>query len=479
MNVGISNIFTNSIETSLFGRIGQKIKEEIEDLFGKKESEQKPEENPYAGLEYAFTEEDKEILESLPFTELRFAYVLSVLHDRAKEEAQDFSEEDIEKLKEFFPEDDEQTYDIFCLYSKIFEIAHESEQDEKDSDEIDSMTETPEETVKDSDEIIIDGVIGDFAQGSIGDCNFLASLKAFSLNETGAQMIKDAIEPNFDENGNIVGYNVTFEGIGKTYSVSLEEMKQYDINSENEIVWNGEEYVDSGEANYSLGDDDVMLLEMAYEKYYADTVGDIGFSPLNGVPAYRISEIFTGKDRVVETYDDGSFVRRMLMGVEPGEAVKFFESVNILTDVNGEKIDIQNIKFLYSQYKEDENTIVLTDETDPNMEYEFPLVEIAANSTLIPHFLGQNDAFDAMKNGNPVVLNIKNNTGVPSFVAKTIDGKEEMLITLHAYTVKSYNEEEGTITIINPYNSERDIVISIKELANFPVDYSFSIYDIE
>ena len=128
----------------------------------------------------------------------------------------------------------------------------------------------------------INGVIEDFKQGNTGNCYFLTRLKNLSRKSWGAKIIKESIEP--DGTG---GAYVTFKGAlkvdksGRTpmrFHVTVEDIlsvreKQksvpdasgYDLKNKDEIERYKSDYKDLRQ--FSSGDDDVLVLELAYNKY--------------------------------------------------------------------------------------------------------------------------------------------------------------------------------------------------------------------
>lgn len=94
-----------------------------------------------------------------------------------------------------------------------------------------------------------DGVIGSFSQGKTGDCGFLSTLKALSSNKKYAKKIEKLITDN--KNGT---YTVVFpDAKDKPYTFSNEEIEAAN--------------------QYSTGDKDVRILEMAAEKHRVATQG--------------------------------------------------------------------------------------------------------------------------------------------------------------------------------------------------------------
>ena len=83
-----------------------------------------------------------------------------------------------------------------------------------------------------------------FYQGNQGDCWLLSSFKSLSQTEDGKEFIKDSIS-NKDDGS----YEISFKGLDEKYIVTKE-----DLNKAKESK------------NYSYGDDDMLLLELAFEK---------------------------------------------------------------------------------------------------------------------------------------------------------------------------------------------------------------------
>ena len=94
----------------------------------------------------------------------------------------------------------------------------------------------------------VDGYIDDFGQGATGDCWLLTALISLNSTMSGKQILRDSVKTDAD--GNIT---VTFKGINKSYTISLEEM------------------VEARQTTaYSNGDNDVQAIELATEKLRRD-----------------------------------------------------------------------------------------------------------------------------------------------------------------------------------------------------------------
>lgn len=149
-----------------------------------------------------------------------------------------------------------------------------------------------------------DGTISGFQQGSIGDCWLLSSVSGIANSPEGEKELKDIIQT--DENGNIT---INLKGVNKTYTFSDE-----DIN--NAIKEN----------RFSLGDKDVIAIEMAFEKFRRElidtgkgnlrdknSVNYIGGSGINQNEGYELHGGFPSNaisvltDKKSTTYSIGNF----------------------------------------------------------------------------------------------------------------------------------------------------------------------------
>lgn len=108
-----------------------------------------------------------------------------------------------------------------------------------------------------------------FTQNLPGDCALLASIFSMAQTEEGAKAIENSINIIEDANGNITKYEVTFDGPDETYTVTQNEL---------------EEAKKEGERQYSTGDDDVTVLELAMEKCFKESDDEKLKEILNNYP---------------------------------------------------------------------------------------------------------------------------------------------------------------------------------------------------
>jgi len=125
-------------------------------------------------------------------------------------------------------------------------------------------------------DLLPDGKVGSFSQNNLGDCWLLAQINGLAGTDFGKQAIKDAIQKNDDGS-----YTVKIKGADKDFTITQEDLF--------EALKKGV---------YSKGDMDVLLLELAFEKFFdeqGDRVYEEGESSLTGGQADdKIIELLSG-----------------------------------------------------------------------------------------------------------------------------------------------------------------------------------------
>lgn len=148
-----------------------------------------------------------------------------------------------------------------------------------------SIFDTEEDTPKENG---VNGKLDEpIYQGEYGDCWLLSGILSMSYTEAGAEVIKESINANSD--GSI---DVAFQGIGKGYTVSSETMSK-----ENKDI--------SEKSNYSRGDDDALVIELAMEQVVADKNVETDFDVKTGGNPYHVYKLY-GAERigVADTKDE-------------------------------------------------------------------------------------------------------------------------------------------------------------------------------
>ena len=134
-------------------------------------------------------------------------------------------------------------------------------------------------TLKEYDYSSVNGIIEHSSQGGIGDCFFLTTLNTLNTNKKGQDVLNNTITTHTitDENGNKQKiYTVRFNGAEKI----IEDLNKGIRNFPKEKIFIQSEYTITEEElqeaaikagkDYSSGDKDILLQEIAYSKYRHD-----------------------------------------------------------------------------------------------------------------------------------------------------------------------------------------------------------------
>lgn len=145
----------------------------------------------------------------------------------------------------------------------------------------------------------INGVIDEFEQGGTNDCWLLSELNSLSQKSWGKKVIKNAIQP--DGKGGAIITLKGAEGNQKSFHVTKKEI--IEVRKKQSM----------GDFQYSFGDDDVLAVELATEKYF-NTQGE---HSLDGFKIKKCSladivNLFTGSSKRVmfKALDEDSYVVR-------------------------------------------------------------------------------------------------------------------------------------------------------------------------
>lgn len=243
--------------------------------------------------------------------------------------------------------------------------------------------------------------IENFEQGQIGDCWLLSALKSLSFTESGKQIIDDAITEN--KNGS---YSVEMKGLGTKYNISQGEI----INAKNN-------------PKYAQGDDDIVLLELAFEKALKDV--QRGKYP---VPDYVSSQVYEKNDVL-----NGGHMQTAIYLLTGNEADVAYNSYHNDFNNDTEHLKIRTLDILYN------------DEITTDIENIYNKME--ENPTNYAATISFKNAGDSLE----------------SLVVKDVNGEEVLLANeSHAWSIKSVQDD--TITIVNPWDSQTEVTVEKEEI---------------
>ncbi len=174
-------------------------------------------------------------------------------------------------------------------------------------------------------------------QGSTGDCVLISGMYAYASDDKGAQLIKDSITINKGPDGEIESYTVEFKGIGESYTITAKELKKATKFKLTRALMNW--------AKYSSGDDDMVLLELAYKKCANESSNEkLHFSrsekKLNGVDYNNLHYMMTGN--YPKYYEPEELIDELEAGNLSNDTVAQigFEKAQKVKDINGDKVKL-------------------------------------------------------------------------------------------------------------------------------------------
>ena len=194
-------------------------------------------------------------------------------------------------------------------------------------------------------DININGKIEPSKQGELADCYFLAQINALAGTDFGKTAIKNSITDNDDGS-----YTVSLKGADKSYKISKQE------------ILYAKTLTQDGYNVYSKGDDDVLLLELAFEKYY---LGTQGFADDNFIKESK-NELIKTKNQSGEIFENRTTFSYGGFGGNFERANTNQDIVALLTGTNsfiGFKLDNKNPKSTEILLKEKamhQNDVALT-----------------------------------------------------------------------------------------------------------------------
>lgn len=245
-----------------------------------------------------------------------------------------------------------------------------------------------------------DGTIGDTEQHSTGDCWLLAGVNALNCTEEGREIIKNALEYH---NGYTVVHLATGDYVVKDSDITTTK----------------------GSSQYSSGDDDMIILELAVEQAL-DEIANGKIELKADAPWYLTND----------TDDDGNRQSTKLWhsSTHGGWQAELWY---YLTGKAGEHIT------------EQDNMSDALDDFQKNNGKDIAL----GASTGKKHTEELSNKVDWLRKEGS-----KSDEGVKRYYLKDINGKEHKIGDNHAYSIKAVSDD--TVTVINPWDSSDEIVIT-------------------
>lgn len=307
----------------------------------------------------------------------------------------------------------------------------------------------------------------DFSQGNIGDCALLSSVYSLSLSEEGSKAIKDAISVNVNSSGEVESYNIHFQGIDETYTVTqkeLEKAKEYHGNYETERV-------------YSRGDDDMTIIELAIEKCFEkskdkelrDLVDNYTKlnkeDKLNGVNPAAVTYLFTGEKSETVVKNDSDLRKKFIPC-----------ATYTIKDLKGNDVTFEEgNEYTAKGITEDKSYIYIKNSDDANKDIVLPTEEFLSE-IYIPNINEANkksfELLNSFENDNDNSMLVFATVGMENVIDENGDTVE--LVGPHAYCVSAV--KDGVVTLKNPHDTSKDINIPINNLLSLEM---FNLYNLD
>lgn len=214
---------------------------------------------------------------------------------------------------------------------------------------------------------------------------------------TGAKAIKDAV--SYNEDGSI---DVYFKGINKAYSISNDEFL-----AAKSLI-----------SPYSIGDDDVLVIELAAEKYRDELRESSQNSFLDGI-ASNINN-FLADYMFFDNYKTKTNLNPAISSLSSGNPAQI---LYLLTGKNASYARFFAIEDTLNNFQNTPNSFMVVSFSD-------------------------------------------------SFTTKDVEGYSIDLVGRHSYAVKDVTEDN--ISLVNPYNSFDDITIPRSDLPFFKSSFVYS-----
>ena len=340
-------------------------------------------------------------------------------------------------------------------------------------------------------------------QGHMEDCALISLCYSLSLDEVGENILKDAISINYNQENEVESYSVFFKGLDETYTISKEE---FDEARESNI----KQFLNLEEYSYSWGDNDMLLLELAWTKCCLESEKLAEFKTnhntivttpqmpkgLSGTNPVKLFYALTGDELKSPDGEIYQFIKRRGSQFKEENIKNYLKNNNEFTldDLIGGKAtkagftcynsDKKTIKCECSAQDEYELLIHPDDSEDNTITYknkntnETYCINYREFINYIAGILTDNeklgvaqDSYKATIGHDVAVLGTNEN-----MICKDINNEKICLVGQHLYSVKSISDEE--ITLLNPWDTSVEIVLPKEELLKYPTGFRFQFGDI-
>ena len=313
-------------------------------------------------------------------------------------------------------------------------------------------------TLKEYDYSSVNGIIEHASQGGIGDCFFLATLNTLNTNKKGQDVLNNTITTKIitDENGNNQKiYTVRFKGAEKI----IEDLNKGIRNFPKDKIFIQSEYTITGEElkeaaikagkDYSSGDKDILLQEIAYSKYRKDAAETMQANN-------ESNSIFDSSNNLIAGFDVARGWGVTAESIADGGMLGL--TMYLYT---GKKSDVY--------FSKSENHPVCKIDSNGNLS-------VTENSSSIwrPNIIKQeSNAFDKRYDDiNKVVKILKKDTdedgAFKNYVAEVSLSITNQVVNgqviekgNHAFTIKGIKDDK--VILINPWDSTKEVQISLED----------------
>lgn len=287
----------------------------------------------------------------------------------------------------------------------------------------------------------LDGKFDTAYQKGRGDCYLLAAINSLASSEAGVNILNDVIS---EEGGNFV---INFPGAKIARENLIADLKSKNPNFDESKINIPDKYTITPEelkeamiksgAKYSIGDKDVLLLEIAYEKYreaVADTLDENNLKPSDYMKGFKLN--LSGDDYL--SSGTGS------------------EAIFILSGKTSEVYVAQNIKDVPVCYVDSDFQMHITDSSGQLQSADSNYKAISAATTA-----DNKNLIEKLKKAT-VNGTIQNYAATASFKVSSQEVNGKVIQGgNHALTIKSVTDTE--VVLANPWNPDVDVVMSIDD----------------